>query len=763
MRPSLALAVLLLALPAAAARAVEPTEPAQLGKSKSSSRKKPPAPEGSPEALSEGEIRVKAGNQEQTAKGHWKFRDFVDVTLGEMRIQADRADVDEVERPDGPKGHKLVADGNVVFLRGEERLAGEHLEIDDTGHGTFTDALGYVEPGVFVEGRTIERIDDKTYRVEGGKFTSCAQPNPRWSFTASSAKIEVNDKIVAWNAIFKVKAVPAFYLPIVYYPIRHDQRSTGFLFPHFGHSSYRGYNIGEGFFWAMGRSFDQTFYGDWYSNFGFGLGHEFRYLQDSPSRGTFRTYVFKPKGGGDGDWDLDWNALQVLPGDVKATVNVRQYSNLLFQQRFQDNFNYATTRTKRSALSLQRSFGSQVFQVNVDETDTYFGDDTRVQGHLPSVSLRRFPKQIAKTGIVVGYEARADDLKNGFASKSDTYWRFDFSPEVSRPLTNSFISLTPRVRYHYTRYDTSYTADETNQSTLGGPGVNRSAVEAGMDLRGPTFSRVFDTPGGVYSDRFKHVIGPEVSWTYVTRIEDFNQIPKFDGTDYLQGTNQINYSIVQRFLAKRSGAAGKSVPYEFLTWRVGQTYYVQINDGQNNFDPNYSSSSFGPGFKPEHLSPLQSRVHLRPGPNFSADWTLEYDVNFKQVRRQSIYGNIGGERFNLTGGWSRSVRLAEAAADRTVVASSLRAGLNAQIIPKKLTLAGSADYDFVNKLFWDIQGRLRYEAQCCGFQAEVIRFNYNGRNEQQFRFSIELANVGSIGSNFLGAGAFGQGTLGGYR
>jgi hypothetical protein len=294
--------------------------------------------------------------------------------------------------------------------------------------------------------------------------------------------------------------------------------------------------------------------------------------------------------------------------------------------------------------------------------------------------------------------------------------------------------------------------------------VDRSAVEAGVDLRGPTFSRVFDTPGGLYSDRFKHVIGPEVNWTYVTRIDDFNLIPKFDGIDYLQGTNQINYAIVQRFLAKRpGGVAGKTVPYEFLTWRVGQTYYVQINDGQNNFDPNYSSSSFGPGFRPEHLSPLQSRVHLRPGPGLSVDWALEYDVNFKQVRRQSITGSLGDSRFNLTGGWSRSVQLAEAAADRTVVASALRTGLNAQIVPNKLILSGSADYDFVRKTFWDIQGRLRYEVQCCGFTAEVIRFNYNGRDEQQFRFSIQLANVGSVGSTFMGAGGFGQSGLGGYR
>ena len=44
-----------------------------------------------------------------------------------------------------------------------------------------------VAAGVLVEGKRIERVGPSEYRIEGGRFTSCMQPNPRWSFTASSA------------------------------------------------------------------------------------------------------------------------------------------------------------------------------------------------------------------------------------------------------------------------------------------------------------------------------------------------------------------------------------------------------------------------------------------------------------------------------------------------------------------------------------------------------------------------------------------------
>jgi LPS-assembly protein len=732
-------------------------------------------------ALEPGELRVKADSYEQVAKGRWEARGgTVDLRVSDMRLQADKADVFEETQPDGTVKHRIVAEGNVVFIRGEERLSGDRLEMDDAGHGFLENAVGFVEPGVFVEGRRLERVGDRTYKVEGGRFTSCAQPNPRWRFTSSSARIKVDDKVVAKNALFKVKGVPVFYAPYIYYPIRKDDRSTGLLFPHFGYSSSRGYEVGTAFFWAMGRSVDQTFYADSYSRIGYGFGHEVRYAAESPSRGTFRTYLFHatekdlvtdPETGeilsgrpASTEYDLDWNALQMLRGKVRATVNVRKYSDLLFQQRFQDNFNLASNRTEHWSGALERDLKLAVLSAYADTTNTYFGTDyARVNGRQPGLSLRRFPRQIGWGKVVFGLEATAERIRYGDQEHVDIWSRYDFAPTVSRPLSLSFLDFNPSVGYRYTHYGTSYGLDEEGNTAVVGPPLDRSFFEAQLEMRGPTFSRVFDTPGFGYSERFKHTIGPEVSWMYRTRVEDFNSIPKFDGDDYYLGTNQIAYGLVQRFYAKRRGPTGRALPYEFFNWRLMQTYYVQIADGQNNFDPNYSSSAFGPGFKPEHLSPLMSRMRLKPTPGVSFDFNVEYDVNFKQVRRTSVSGNVGTSRLTLNGGWSRSVRLAEDPAERTVGSHTVRGNAAIELVPKRLTLEGSADYDLVNDLLWQMRGQVRYSVQCCGFSVEHIRYNWNGRDEVQWRFNLELAHIGSMG-NFMGADAAGgrQG-LGGYR
>ena len=305
------------------------------------------------------------------------------------------------------------------------------------------------------------------------------------------------------------------------------------------------------------------------------------------------------------------------------------------------------------------------------------------------------------------------------------------------------------------------TEDEKN--AVVGPPIDRSFFEAQLEMRGPTFSRVFDTPGFSYSERFKHTIGPEVSWTYRTRVEEANSVPKFDGDDYYLGSNEIAYSLVQRFYAKRRGPSGKLLPYEFFNWRLMQTYYVQIADGQSNFDPNYSSSAFGPGFKPEHLSPLMSRMRLRPVPSFSFDFNVEYDVNFKEIRRTSLYGNLGSPRMTLTGGWTRSMRFDPNTGAARVSAHSLRGNAAMEVLRKRLFVEGSADYDLVYDTLWQMRAQVRYAVQCCGFVVEHIRYNWNGRDEKAWRFNLELANVGSIGT-FLGADSMGgrQG-LGGYR
>jgi LPS-assembly protein len=727
----------------------------------------PPAPDTAvvkPTAVPKGEasedrpkpgpndISIRADHQTREG-GHYQARGFVDLQAGDTRIQADALDLYETTDEDGTTSRRLEAEGNVVFMRGEERLSGDSLVLDmSTNRGTFENAIGYFEPGVFIEGNRIERLDASTYRIEGARFTSCAQPDPRWSFSATSATLKLHDKIKARNVLFRIKKVPAFYLPYLLYPIQDDQRSSGILFPHFGYSSTRGFNVGTGVFWAMGRSVDQTIYTDHYSRFGEGFGHELRYRGRGASVGGFRTYFFRltpelrQSTGQNWDYDVDWSAIQELPGGVRGTVSARLYSDIQFQQQFQDTLNMASTRSQRAVVSLRRNFGPTRLELIADTNETVFtgSDTTRINRHLPSLSVRRTPRKLGRTGIVFAYEASLERLARGDQDQQDQYARLDLSPTLSRPLATSFMQVTPRLSVRYSRWDRSIDEDE---GTITGPPLDRRYLEASVQMRGPNFARVFHDIG-FYSDKIKHVIGPEVTWSYRTRVDDFDLIPKFDGEDYALGTDQVQYALVNRLLAKRPGRGGKERTVEFFNWRIQQTYYVQIHQDQSNYDPNYSSSAFGPGGVPSHYSPVRSRMVFRPGSGLNVNFTTEYDVNYDQIRNLGVGGGLGLGPLQLNGNWSRRYRVTESDEDRVPTSDYLRGSLNLTPLAG-LRLDGSADYDMLQKKLQRIGGRLRLGVQCCAFMTEVIQYNYNQRSERQIRFSIELANIGSFG-NFMG-------------
>jgi LPS-assembly protein len=713
---------------------------------------KPPAAQ-KPPGIGElsDEIRVRA-ERNGGEKGHFWWEGFVDLQSGEVRIQADRMQYDEDDQPDGTRLRRLKAQSNVVFLRGDERLAGETLEMDlDTNFAVLENASGFVKPDLFVEARKIERVDADTYRIHDARFTSCAQPNPRWGLSASSATIDLDDHISATNVFFKVKSVPALYFPYFRYPIKDEGRASGLLFPHFGFSSLRGFNIGTGFFWAMGRSADQTFYADHFSRVGYGVGHELRWTRDAPSRGSFKSYWFNPEKGQLVDYDLDWNVLQTLPNRFRLTANVRKYSSQNFQQQFQDNFALATNRTQRSVLNLQGQAGrgGPQLQLQAESTDTYFGDYVQIMRRLPALRVARFSQKLGRSQYALGYEARAEYLGRSVDDIVDYWGRVDLAPEMSRSFSNSYLQVTPRLRPRFTWY--SATLDE-DQELATQPGRSRPFFEGNLEVRGPQFSRIFGGPG-FYTDKIKHVLGPEITWTYRTRVDDFDFIPKFDFNDQMLGTNQIDYALVNTLYAKRpTGTPGKTAAYQFLIWRLMQSYYVQIADNQAEYDPNYTTAYYAPGGEPSHISPLQSRFRVRPTRESSGNFDVEYDLNFKQMRSLSLYANVTPTSwFTVNAGWYVAKDVRRRVERRTTFRDSLRGQVGLRL-PLGFMLDGVADYDRLRKQMLMSQARLRLQAQCCGFSIELIRFQYNTRQERQFRFSIDLAGIGSIG-NFMGQDA----------
>ena len=693
------------------------------------------------------ELRIRS-NRQEGGQGRLRYEGFVDLRFGQLRIQADTLDLIDETQPGGVTAQRIEANGNVVFMSGTERIAGESLRLDlDTGKGMFTKAGGYLQPDVLFEAESIERVDNDTYRLKGARFTACTQPNPRWQFKARSATVEVDRKIKATLVAMQIKGVPTpLVIPYLVFPINPDQRSTGILMPRYGSSTLKGREIGLGFFWAMGRSMDQTFYYDWFTEYGIGLGHEFRFVRSSASRGSFRSYFTRQQGASKFAYDLDWSASQALARNFRATLSANFYSDLTLRQDLQDSIDYSSTRTRQASFGIQGSFGPVYTRLEADTNDIFFFDDTQQRRRrLPQLRLTQSPKKIGKTGLAFAFDATAARLVQGDATKLEGYTRIDAAPEISRPLSLPFLQVTPKALVRYTRYGSSL---DENEELLG-PSLDRKFFEGSVEVRGPKLFRTFRLPGDVYAERFKHTFEPEAVYTYRSRVSVFDSIPSFDYNDIYPATNQILYGVTNRVYAKIKDANGRPVTHELINWRIAQTHYFDI--GASQFDPNYYSATFarGPGGLPSHKSPILSNLSIRPTPRSAVGFNLEYNPNFKQVSNFSLNARANYPRLNLQTTWSRQRNLSDVIEERTLLFNTLRGSGRVVLWPERLTVEGSASYDILQKLMLQSTARVRYGVQCCAFAVEIVNYNTRYRTEKKTTFQIELAGIGAIG-NFLG-------------
>jgi len=321
---------------------------------------------------------VKSGTLNNVNETHTILLEKVHIECNDIQLFADQVELfSDVDR--------LLANGNVVFVSGENRISAERMTFNTrTRTGTFFTASGIAnlenrgierslfgtqEPDAYFWGETIEKLGPKTYKITRGGFTTCVQPTPRWQLVANSVTLTLEKHAVLTNAILKVKDVPLFYLPAMYYPINKADRATGFLMPIYSSSTIKGQTIKNAFFWAMDRSHDATFFHDYFSKTGQGFGGEYRYVQSASSTGSVQTYILREH---DADYTQSDGSVTTQPGidsyqvngslqqavgpHVRLTGTANYFSSLASQQRYQQNIYAATNRTRSFGINAVQGF-----------------------------------------------------------------------------------------------------------------------------------------------------------------------------------------------------------------------------------------------------------------------------------------------------------------------------------------------------------------------------------------------------------------------
>ena len=695
----------------------------------------------------------------------------VQIDCDDLQLFADRV---ELFRAEG----KVLAEGHIVFVSGTNRISAERMEFNTrTRTGTFyvasgtaimrqgtpSQAAGEQEPYAFFWGDELHKIGPTKYRIVRGGFTACVQPTPRWEVSSGSLTLNLDDYVLLKNAVFKVKGVPLLYMPLFYYPMEEDNRSTGFVLPSYGTASIAGQKLSNGFFWAIGRSHDAMFVHDWFSKTGQGMGARYRYTLGGGSQGAAEFYRLNEKAltttvngataeiPGQQSFTIRGDLVQTLGRGLRGRAYVDYFSNLASQQRYQQNVFQATNRRRSYGGNLTGNWQEYVFNATLEQRDIFDGV-TRLtrDGTLPRLSLSRGERTIGKLPLYFAAQGEYTSfvrktIEDGVTSSDQGLTRFDVNPTLRIPFTRwPFFTVNSSIAWRGTYWSESLDSSGIQVSD----GLGRSYFDFQSRITGPVFNRIWNTPGNGYAEKFKHVIEPTFSIQRTTAIDQFDRIVPLEGMDYIVGdVTRFAYGLSNRLYAKKESSR------EIINVGLSQSYYTDARAAQ--FDRAFQSF----GSNASKFTPVALTARIAPTLGIQGNFRAEFDPKVHAVRTIAANGGFSsGNWLRADAGWSQRRFIKDLPGfEETSSSNYLNASTNLRTSRNNFGGIYSFHYDLKNDEFLQQRYMAYYNAQCCGVAIEWQSFNLQGsfagfgvQQDHRFNISFTLAGIGAV-PNFLGA------------
>lgn len=778
-----------------------------------------------------------AADSSTEASGHLVLDGHVRIVFKGRTLTADHIEFDKDTGQATLQGHVVITGGN-----NDERIEASHASMNiHTATGSFYDVSGSVglraaSPGkasaVYdngnpfrFTGRIVTKTGPEEYVIYNGTLTSCQLPRPDWLFSAAKFTVD-GTQARASNSVFHLMNLPLLYLPYVTHPVDSTARQSGLLIPvaTYGGAS-KGLELGEKVYWAINRSADLMLGTVYYSVRGWLESGSFRYRGAGENFALARFSAlqdrgYTPNGGvytNQGGQEVTFSGRRELAPGTRAVADVDYLSSFLYRQGFADTFNQAVASDIVSTVYASHAWNGYFAAL---EGDRYQGEK-RVQSitvrgvvlpeqevhlfHAPAFEFVTTDHTLGSTRLEWNVSSSVAGLKRtqpNFVS-SGIVERLDVRPELSLPFSVGTMHVRPALAVRETFYSRSRLPSTSALPVERTEPVNRSSVELDLAMRSPVIERTFTSgwlPRLLRHD-VKHTVEPEFGYRYVTGINNFSSLLRFDTVDVASNTNELRYGVTQRLFLRRPGAqpcrtsnpeieananevlgsapesesddtaedspaaltatAGKTVcgTRELISWKVAQKYFFDpafggalVTGRRNLFDTSLTFSGIAFLTEPRDISPLISRLRVRTSEKTDLEWDFDYDTGARKFTADNIYLDVhqgpafGGVSYSRLNAPGRSVveGVSSAVADFSQMRILLGFGK-----PTRAGLSAAAnaglDLNLTKVQYGAVQ--VSYNWNCCGLSVEYRKYELGtARNENAYRFNFTLANIGTAGN-----------------
>lgn len=712
-------------------------------------------------------------------EGDWTYlMGLAELRTGAMMIRADEIDYNR------ETGY-AEARGNVFFENFErkEKIWAVRVEYYTREQkGRFYDVRGETfpkldsRPGLYrtegpfrFEGKWAEREGD-VYHLYDGTLTNCEPDSPWWTLKAPRFTIRPGENATLNNGILRIRGVPVLYAPWFYKSLKEGERKSGFLTPNIGNSNRRGRMVGAGYYWAIARNYDAMYRGQYFTTRGFAHQLDFRGKPTQNGDFSFDFYGVKDKGRvldhGErykaSGFNMSGQGRIAIGKGFYAVGELNYLNSFRFRQEFSESITEAIAPEVKSTGVVAKDWSTFHFTTAFNRTQLFRTSDEDAISFrkLPEVRFASRPRTIKKdVPIYVSFDNAWGLVRRNqplFQTRQFVS-RIDIAPRIVAPLEWKGFHLVPSYAPRLTTYDSSIADDQ-----VAGRNVTRRSQELALELLPPSLSRVFDKPG-LWGEKLKHVIEPRFAVRYVTGIDNFNDLVRFDSTELLSNTSEAEVAIVNRFFGKR----GDTVE-EILSWELRHKRYFDSDFGgaiiegrRNVLQSSLDLGTFSFLNQRRNYSPLVSTLRLSPTTRYGVQWAADYDPFYGQFLNSILSVDARMGEFLFLVGQNR-VRATPLLVDpnepnelisRDVPSSALLSPPAHQItstiawrdsLKKGWSAAFNNWYDMRVDQFIAATGQVTYNTDCCGFSVQYRRMGIRGEN--QFRFSLTIANIGAFGT-----------------
>lgn len=473
--------------------------------------------------------------------------------------------------------NQIEASGNVRLEQSRLLVNGSTLKLQLDSHtGLLTDPRYRIfpAPDVKISGRgsakSLEFAGQEIYSAKDATYTTCPVGNDDWYLKVADLEIDQNRQVgTARNVMLTFKDVPLLYTPWADFSLN-DARKTGFLPPTIGFTGKSGLDITLPYYFNLAPNYDTTLYPRLLASRGLQLGSEFRYLMPSYQ--------------GDA-------ALEYLPND-QTEERSRWLAALNHKHRFNQKLKGAITFLRVSDDEYFRDLSNQVAVTSQSILPqegllTYEGDHWQAGLRLQQLQVlqdidapinptpyNRLP-QLTLTGsrnLAGGLQASIDSEYAYFRHSTLVDGsRLTLYPSVKLPYRTSAFFVTPKLGYHFTRYqlEDNLVFPEKNTRSLPIASIDSGLfMERDFSFRGNSYLQTLEPRAYYVHVPFRDQANIPVFDTAPLDLS-FAQIfteNQFTGGDRINDANQLTLALTSRFIDENNGL-------ERLKVAIGQRYY----------------------------------------------------------------------------------------------------------------------------------------------------------------------------------------------